>query len=92
VIIEVPAFDSKYVSLMVTAYDHYVNVPLSTREGDFQKLEKILFYTARTEGYDGIQAEGVDRIFEVTGDFVSAIFRVMPMPKNRSASKRSSGR
>ena len=25
VIVEAPAFDSKYVSLMVTGYDHYVN-------------------------------------------------------------------
>ena len=29
VILDMPAFDSKYVSLMVTGYDHYVNVPLS---------------------------------------------------------------
>ena len=78
VILEMPAFDSRYVSLMVTAYDHYVNVPMSTRKGDFQKPEKILFYTARTEGYDGEPVEGIDRMFEATGDFVSAIFRVMP--------------
>jgi hypothetical protein len=78
VILEIPAFDSKYVSLMVTAYDHYVNVPMTTRLGDFRKPEKILFYSARTEGYDGESVEGVDRIFEATGDFVSAVFRVMP--------------
>ncbi|MBC1262244.1 DUF1254 domain-containing protein [Synechococcus sp. BSF8S] len=35
VILDMPAFDSKYVSLMVTGYDHYVNVPMSTRKGDF---------------------------------------------------------
>ena len=28
--------------------------------------------------FDGEAVEGVDRIFEATGDFVSAIFRVMP--------------
>ena len=78
VILEMPAFDSKYVSLMVTAYDHYVNVPMTTRVGDFKKPEKILFYTERTEGYDGKPVTGVDRHFECTGDFVSAIFRVMP--------------
>jgi hypothetical protein len=44
-ILEMPAFDSKYVSLMVTAYDHYVNVPMTTRVGDFRKPEKMLFYT-----------------------------------------------
>jgi hypothetical protein len=78
VILEMPAFDSKYVSLMVTAYDHYVNVPMTTRSGDFRKPEKILFYTARTEGYKGEPVKGVDRIFEASGDFVSAVFRVMP--------------
>ncbi|WP_217909444.1 DUF1214 domain-containing protein [Desulfosediminicola flagellatus] len=78
VIIEMPAFDSSYVSLMVTGYDHYVNVPLSVTKGDFKKPEKVMFYTARTEDYDGSPVEGVDRVFEMTGDFVSAVFRVMP--------------
>jgi len=78
VIIEMPAFDSKYVSLMVTAYDHYVNNPMTTRLGDFRKPEKMLFYTARTEGYKGEPVKGVDRIFEASGDFISAVFRVMP--------------
>jgi hypothetical protein len=78
VILEMPAFDSDYVSLMVTAYDHYVNVPMTTRSGDFRKPEKLLFYTARTEGYKGEPVKGVDRIFEASGDFISAVFRVMP--------------
>jgi hypothetical protein len=30
VILEIPAFDTGYASLMVTGYDHYVNIPLST--------------------------------------------------------------
>ena len=77
-IIEMPAFDSQYVSLMVTAYDHYVNVPMSTRLGDFRKPEKMLLYSARTEGYQGGPVTGVDRIFEATGDFISVVFRVMP--------------
>ena len=78
VILDIPAFDSKYVSLMVTGYDHYVNVPLSVTKGDFGKPVKVLFYTVRTEGFDGGKVEGVDGNFEMTGDFVSAIFRVMP--------------
>jgi hypothetical protein len=78
VILEMPTFDSKYVSLMITGYDHYVNVPMTTRLGDFRKPEKMLFYTARTEGYQGKPVNGVDRVFEATGDFISAIFRVMP--------------
>jgi len=45
VILEAPAFDSKYVSLMVTGYDHYVNIPMSTRLGDFSEPSRILFYT-----------------------------------------------
>jgi len=78
VILDIPAFDSKYVSLMAVAYDHYVNVPLATRLGDFRKPEKVLFYTTRTEGYDGEPVEGIDRTFEMSGDFVIAVFRVMP--------------
>jgi len=78
VILEMPAFDSTYVSLMVTAYDHYVNVPMTTRLGDFRKPETMLLYSARTEGYEGEPVQGVDRVFEATGDFVSAVFRVMP--------------
>lgn len=78
IVLEIPAFDSKYVSLMVTGYDHYVNIPMSIRLGDFGEPETMLFYSARTPGYEGEPVEGVDRIFEATGDFVSAVFRVMP--------------
>jgi len=78
VILEIPAFESKYVSLMITGYDHYVNIPMSTRLGDFGRPERMLIYSARTEGYGGEPVEGVDRLFEATGDFVSAVFRVMP--------------
>ena len=82
VILDIPAFESKYVSLMCTAYDHYVNVPMSTRLGDFRKPEKVLFYTTRTEGYKGELITGVDRIYEMSGDFISAVFRVMPHANN----------
>jgi len=77
-ILEMPAFDSNYVSLMVTAYDHYVNVPMTTRLGDFSKPEAMLFYTLRTREYAGEPVDGIDRIFEASGDFVSAVFRIMP--------------
>jgi hypothetical protein len=73
-----PTMESKYVSLMATGYDHYVNVPLSTSKGDFQKPTTVLFYTERTEDYQGEAIEGVDQIFEMTGDFVSLVLRVMP--------------
>jgi hypothetical protein len=78
IVMEMPAFDSKYVSLMVTAYDHYVNIPMSTGNGAFDKPSTILFYSQRTPGYGGEPVKGVDKIFEVTGDFVSAVLRVMP--------------
>lgn len=87
-IIEIPAFDSDYVSLMITGYDHFVNVPLSTRLGDFQKPERILLYSERTEGYDGESIEGIDHIFETTGDFISAVFRIMPHSNEASRFKR----
>jgi len=78
VVIEVPAFVSDYVSLMVTGYDHYVNIPMSSRLGDFRRPERLLLYTARTEGYGGGPVEGVDRALECSGDLVSAVLRVMP--------------
>jgi hypothetical protein len=78
IVMKMPAFDSKYVSLMVTAYDHYVNIPMSTGRGDFGKPSAILFYSERTPDYDGGPVKGVQEVFEVTGDFVSAVLRVMP--------------
>ncbi|WP_236254673.1 DUF1214 domain-containing protein [Mucisphaera calidilacus] len=78
IVMEMPAFDSKYVSLMVTGYDHYVNIPMSTGDGDFGEPSNILFYSQRTPGYRGEPVEGADEVFEVTGDFVSAVLRVMP--------------
>jgi len=78
IVMKIPAFNSTYVSLMVTGYDHYVNIPMSTRQDDFDEPETILFYSKRTPGYEGKPVEGIDRIIDVTGDFVSAIFRVMP--------------
>jgi hypothetical protein len=88
VILEMPAIDSKYVSLMITAYDHYVNIPMATRLGDFRKPEKMLIYSARTEGYKGEPVKGVDRLFDATGDFVSAVFRVMPHANDQERFKR----
>ncbi len=78
IILETPTIDSKYVSLMVTGYDHFVNIPMSTRQGDFSKPSRILFYTERTKGYKGEPVQGVDKIAKMTGDFVSAVHRVMP--------------
>ena len=91
VILDIPAFDSKYASLMVTGYDHYVNVPMSVTKGDFGKPEKVLFYTSRTEGFDGNKIEGVDRNIEMTGDFVSAVFRVMPHASDKARFERIIG-
>ena len=82
IILKMPDFDSKYVSLMITGYDHYVNVPMGTRLGDFDRPENLLIHTARTEGYNGAPVEGVDDVFEATGDFVSAVLRIMPHAKD----------
>ena len=78
IVFEIPAIDSKFVSLMATGYDHYVTIPMSTVKGDFKKPETILFYTKRTEDYHGEPIKGIDRTFEMTGDFVSLVMRVMP--------------
>ncbi len=42
----------------------------------------MLIYSASNEGYDGQPVEGVDPVFEGAGDFVSAVFRVMPHANN----------
>jgi len=78
IIVHYPAFDSKYVVLEASAYDHYVDIPLSTTKGDFNKPTKILCYTERTKGYSGGSVKGVDKIMEMTGDFAGAFIRVMP--------------
>ena len=79
VILEVPAFDSKYVSMETSAYDHYLEVPMATRRGDFKEPQKVLFYSARTKGYKpGDKIEGMDRYLEMSGDFAMANIRVMP--------------
>jgi len=78
IIVEYPAFDSNYVALETSAYDHYCEVPLSTTNGDFRKPTRVLYYTARTNGYSGEPVDGVDKVVEMTGDFVIAFLRVMP--------------
>jgi hypothetical protein len=77
-IIEYPAFDSKYAVLETSAYDHYCEIPLSTTFGDFKEPTRILYYTARTEGYFGEPVEGVDTVMELSGDFAISFLRVMP--------------
>ena len=78
IVFKVPAIDSKFVSMMATGYDHYVTIPMSTVKGDFNKPRTILFYSKRTPGYDGKKIKGIDHAFEMTGDFVSLVMRVMP--------------
>jgi hypothetical protein len=78
IVFKIPAIDSKFVSMMATGYDHYVNIPASTVDGPFDKPQTLLFYTERTELYNGKDIEGIDKKFEMTGDFVSLVMRVMP--------------
>ena len=78
VIIEYPAFDSKFAVLETSAYDHYVDIPLSTTKADFGEPTRILFATARTGVYSGEPVEGVDRVQVMTGDFAVAFLRIMP--------------
>jgi len=49
VILDVPAFDSNYVLLETSAYDHYIGIPMSTRQGDYKRPQRLLFYTVRTK-------------------------------------------
>lgn len=77
-ILKIPAFDSVYVSLETSAYDHYCGIPYSTGQGDGGSPQTILFYTGRTVGYHGEPVAGVDKIVELSGDFATAAMRVMP--------------
>ncbi len=77
-ILEIPAFDTDYASLMVTGYDNYVNIPLSTRHGDFDRRTRIMFHSQRSPGYDGTPIQRVDEYFETSGDYITAILRVIP--------------
>lgn len=78
VVVQYPAFDSKFVCLETSAYDHYCEIPLSTTEGDFKKPVTILYYSSRSQGYSGEPVKGVDQIMEMSGDFAMAFVRVMP--------------
>ena len=51
VILEMPTLDSKYVSLMVTGYDHYVSIPMATRVWRFPEAGEnaLLSFTHRRE-------------------------------------------
>lgn len=83
IVLEIPAFDSKYVSLETSAYDHYVDIPLSTTKGDYKKPVKLLFYTSRTKGYKTEEKiAGIDQYLEMSGDFVTAFHRLMPESNN----------
>jgi len=78
VIIEFPVIDSKYVVLQTSGYDHYSGVPLASSEGDFKESTNVLFYTNRTDDYQGQEIDGVDKIVKVDGDFIVAFLRAMP--------------
>ena len=78
VVVYYPAFDSKFVSLETSAYDHYVDIPLSTTKGDFKKPVTMLYYSDRTKGYGGEPVKGVDKSMKMSGDFAVAFLRIMP--------------
>ena len=65
VVIKFPAFDSRYVVLETSAYDHYVEIPLSTTNGDFNKPITMLFYTERTQGYGGESVKGINKTLKM---------------------------
>ncbi|WP_441254299.1 DUF1214 domain-containing protein [Bradyrhizobium sp. 613_E4_N2_2] len=83
VILDVPAFDTRYASMETSAYDGYIDIPLSTRSGDYKEPTKLLFYSARTQGYTpDTKVAGVGKSLAMTGDFVIAFIRVMPESSN----------
>ncbi len=89
IVIQFPVFDSKYVSLETSAYDHYIDVPLSTTKGDFKKPTTMLFYTSRTKNYKGEPIKGIDKTLKMTGDFAIAFLRVTPHASEPERMKRN---
>ncbi len=89
VVIQFPAFDSKFVSLETSAYDHYIDIPLSTTKGDFEKPTTMLFYTERTKGYKGEPINGIDKTLKMTGDFAIAFLRIAPHANEPERMKRN---
>jgi hypothetical protein len=87
VVIHYPEFHSKYVSLETSTFDHYVNIPLATSNGDFAKPTSLVFYSAQTEGYSGEPVEAIDRIIKLSGDFATAFLRVMPEAEDEARFK-----
>ncbi|MGB5481845.1 MAG: DUF1214 domain-containing protein, partial [Eudoraea sp.] len=76
VVINYPAFDTKYASLEVSGYDHYITIPIATSKGDFKEETSILYYSDRTKNYKGEAIEGVHKSLKMTSDFVIAFLRV----------------
>ena len=89
IVIQFPAFDSKYVSLETSAYDHYIDIPLTTTKGDFKKPTTMLFYTSRTKNYKGEPIKGIDKTLKMTGDFAIAFLRVAPHASEPARMKRN---
>lgn len=88
VVVKFPAFDSSFVVLETSSYDHYIDIPLSTTYGDFRKPTTMLFYTARTKGYNGEPIKGIDKTLKMSGDFAAAFLRVMPHANEPERMKR----
>lgn len=78
VVVEYPLIDSKYAVLEMAGYPHYAEIPLASNKGDFKKPITTLFYTDRTEGYNGEAVKGVDRIIKSDDDFPLVFLRAMP--------------
>jgi hypothetical protein len=91
IVIKYPAFDSKYVSIETSAYDHYVNIPLATSKGDFKKPVTVLYYSDNTKNYHGEKIAGIDTVIHMSGDFVITFLRLMPHlndpPRNKRIKK-----
>ncbi len=81
VILKFPSFDSKYVSLEITGFDHYCKVPFSSTKGDFLKPTNLLFYTKRTGNYEGQSIDGVNYYVQVDCDFTIVMLRLLPGSK-----------
>ncbi len=78
VIITYPKFDSNFIALEVSSFDHSINVPLATKNGDFQRETTVLFYSDLTKNYTDFDEDNYDAVVKLSGSLGTSFVRAMP--------------
>ncbi len=78
VIITYPKFDSNFIALEVSSFDHSISVPLATKNGDFKNETSVLFYSDLTKNYADFDEENYDAVVKLSGSLGTSFVRAMP--------------